>query len=98
MLNGRKRRFLQEVNFKVFKNHLKINKNHKQEGGDNVQKEVKIKRIHEVEKRLRDIQKMLSDDLLSAYKEKDINKADMLDKYLTSVNEIINACESRGRF
>lgn len=23
MLNGRKRRFLQEVNFKVFKNHLK---------------------------------------------------------------------------
>lgn len=63
-----------------------------------MQKEVKIKRIHEVEKRLRDIQKMLSDDLLSAYKEKDINKADMLDKYLTSVNEIINACESRGRF
>lgn len=63
-----------------------------------MQKEVKIKRIHEVEKRLRDTQKMLSDDLLSAYKEKDINKADMIDKYLTSVNEIINACESRGRF
>ena len=70
----------------------------KQKGSDKVAKEVKIKRIHEVEKRLRDTQKMLSDDLLSAYKEKDLNKAEMVDKYLTSVNEIINACESRGRF